>query len=85
MCCVVCIGESCLLFLPITFDAYDVRASAAMTMATMWTGDFDDTLGEILGASFMATPSLDLDLAFGALDSNVDLAHTHLLSPLSPQ
>jgi len=24
--------------------------------------DFDDTLGEILGTSFMATPSLDLDL-----------------------
>ena len=30
----------------------------------------------------MATPSLDLDLAFGAVDSNVDLDRTHLLSPL---
>ena len=32
----------------------------------------------------MGTPSLDLDLAFGAVDSNVDLACTHLLSPPSP-
>ena len=47
-------------------------------------GNFDDTLGEILGASFRVTPSLDLDLAFGAVDSNVDLACTHLLSPPSP-
>jgi len=48
--------------------------------------DFDDTvsLREILGASFMATPSLNLDLAFGAVGSNVKLARTHLLSPLSP-
>ena len=36
-------------------------------------GDFDDTLGEILGASFMGTTSLDLDLAFGAVDSNVEM------------
>jgi len=43
-------------------------------------GNFDDTLGEILGASFRVTTILDLDLAFGA----VDLAGTHLLSlPLS--
>jgi len=47
-------------------------------------GNFDDASGEILGASFMARPSLDLDLAFGAVDSNVDLARTHLLSPPSP-
>jgi hypothetical protein len=46
--------------------------------------DFDETLGEILGASFMTTPSLDLELAFGAVDSNVDLDRTHLFSPLSP-
>jgi len=41
---------------------------------------------ELSQASFMATPSLDLDLAFGAVDSNVDLDRTHLLSPppLSP-
>jgi len=45
--------------------------------------DFDDTLREILGALFMATPSLDLDLAFGAVDSNVDLVRTHLLPPPS--
>ena len=32
----------------------------------------------------MATPSLDLDLAFGAVDSNVDLAYTRLLSLPSP-
>ena len=30
------------------------------------------------------TPSLDLDLAFGAVASNVDLARTHLLSTPSP-
>ena len=42
-------------------------------------GNFDDTLGEILGTSFRVTPSLDLDLAFGAVDSNVDLACTHIL------
>jgi len=29
-------------------------------------GNFDDILGEILGASFRVTPSFDLDLAFGA-------------------
>ena len=46
--------------------------------------NFDDTLGEILGASFRVTPSLDLDLAFSAVDCNVDLACTHLLSPPSP-
>jgi len=44
-------------------------------------GNFDDTLGEILGASFRVTPSLDLDLTFGAVDSNVDLACTRLLPP----
>jgi len=32
----------------------------------------------------MGTPSLDLDLAFGAVDSNVDLARTHLLSTPCP-
>jgi len=32
----------------------------------------------------MATPSLDLDLASGAVDSNVNLDCTHLLSPPSP-
>jgi len=46
--------------------------------------DFDDTLGEILVASFMAAPSLDLDLTFGAVETNVDLARTHLLCPPSP-
>ena len=62
----------------------DVRASAAMiddNNDDAEDGDFDDTLGEILVASFMATPSLDLDLALGAVDSNVDLACTRLLSP----
>ena len=32
--------------------------------------DFNDTHGEALGASFRATPSLDLDLLFGAVDYN---------------
>jgi len=45
-------------------------------------GNFHDTVGEILGAS---SPSLDLDLAFGSVDSNVDLAPTFSLPlPLSP-
>jgi hypothetical protein len=46
-------------------------------------GNFDDTLGEILGISFRVATSLDLDLVFGAVDVNVDLACTSLLSPLS--
>jgi len=64
----------------------DVRASAAMTDDNdddAEDGNFE-TLGEIFGASFMTTPSLDLDLALGAVDSNVDLACTRLLSPTSP-
>ena len=47
-------------------------------------GIFDDTLCEILGASSRVATSLELDLAFGAVDVNVDLACTSLLSPLSP-
>ena len=35
-------------------------------------GDFDGNLEEILGASSMPTPSLDLDLAFGAVDVNTE-------------
>ena len=65
----------------------DIRASAVMTDANDYDANdnnFDDTLGEILGASSRVTPSLDLDLAFGAVDSNVDLSCTHLLSPPSP-
>ena len=72
----------------VVVDGYvNVRASAAMTDQNdddANDGNFDDNLGEILGASFMATPSLDLDLTFGAVDSNVDLTRTHLLSPPSP-
>jgi len=45
---------------------------------------FDDTLCKILGASSRVATSLDLDLAFGAVDVNVNLACTSLLSPLSP-
>jgi len=41
-------------------------------------GNFDDTLSEILGTS-----SRVVDLAFGAVDVNVDLACTSLLSPPS--
>jgi len=60
----------------------DVRASAAMTDDNddeADNGNFDDTLGKILGASFRVTPSLDFDLAFGVGNVNVDLACTHLL------
>jgi len=59
-----------------------------MTMTTMPTTGIlmtlYETLREILGASFMATPSLNLDLAFGAVGSNVDLARTHLFVALFP-
>jgi len=46
-------------------------------------GNFDDTLSEILSTSSRVATSFDLDLAFGAVDVNVDLACTSLLSPLS--
>jgi len=46
--------------------------------------NLDDTLSEILVASSRVATSLDLDLAFGAIDVNDDLACTSLLSPLSP-
>ena len=46
--------------------------------------DFDDTHVEALGALFRATPSLNLNLLFGAVDSNVNLRRPALLSPLSP-
>ena len=65
----------------------DIRASAVMTDDNdddADDGNFDDILGKILGASSRGTTSLDLDLAFGDVDSNVDLACTPLLSPLSP-
>ena len=64
----------------------DVRASAVMTDNNnddVKDGNFDDTLSEILGTSSRVTTSLDLDLAFGAVDVNVNLACTSLLSPLS--
>ena len=47
-------------------------------------GNFDDTLSEILGVSSRVATSLDLDLAFGAVDVNDDLAYASLLSPLYP-
>jgi len=45
--------------------------------------NLDDTLSEILGASSRVATSLDLDLAFVAVDVNDDLACTSLLSPIS--
>jgi len=45
---------------------------------------FDDNLCKILGASSRVVTSLDLDLTFGAVNINVNLACTSLLSPLSP-
>jgi len=65
----------------------DVRASDVMTHANDDDADdgiFDSTLYGILGASSRVATSLDLDLAFGTVDVNVDLACTSLLSPLSP-
>ena len=64
----------------------DVRASAVMTDDNnddVDDGNFDDTLSEILGTSSRVATSTDLDLAFGAVDVNVDLACTSLLSPIS--
>jgi len=64
----------------------DVRASTVMTDYNnddVNEGNFDDTLSEILGTSSRVATSHDLDLAFGAIDVNVDLACTSLLSPRS--
>ena len=64
----------------------DVRVSAVMTDDNdddVDDGNLDDTLSEILGTSSRVATSLDLDLAFGAVNVNVDLACTSLLSPLS--
>jgi len=47
-------------------------------------GSLNDVLCKILGASSRVAVPLDLDVAFGAVDLNVDLACTSLLSPLSP-
>ena len=51
-------------------------------------GNFDDTLSEILGPSSRVATSPDLDLAFGAVDVNVDhrislALHFSLHSPTS--
>jgi len=65
----------------------DVSARAVMTNDNnddANVGTLDDTLSEILGVSSRVATSLDLDLAFGAVDVNEDLAYTSLLSPLSP-
>jgi len=65
----------------------DVRARDVMTNDNdndANVSNLDDTLSEILGVSSRVATSLDLDLAFGALDVNDNLACTSLLSPLSP-
>jgi len=46
--------------------------------------NLDDTLSEILGVSSKVATSFDLDLAFGVVDFNDDLACTSLLSALFP-
>ena len=64
----------------------NVRASAVMTNDNNDNVDdnnFDDTLSEILDTSSRVATSLDLDLVFGTVDVNVDLACTSLLFPLS--
>ena len=43
-----------------------------------------DKLSQTLGTTFMASVVLDLDLALGTVDSNVDFDRSALLSPLSP-
>ena len=49
-------------------------------MTTIPAGDFADALGEFLDATFMTSPVLDHDLAFGTADSIVDFDRTPLLS-----
>ena len=64
----------------------DVCASAVMTHVNDNDADdsiFDDALCKILGASSRVVSSLDLDLAFDAVNVNVDIACIPLLSPLS--
>jgi len=64
----------------------DVRASAVMTddnNNNANVGNLDDTLSEILSASSKVTTSLNLDLAFDAVDVNDNLACTSPFSPLS--
>ena len=64
----------------------NVRASAVMTNDNddnVDDSNFDDTLSEILGTSSRVATSLNLDLAVGAVNVNVNLACTSLLSPLS--
>jgi len=66
----------------------DARASTATTDDDndddANDGDFPDILGEILGATFMASPVPDFYLTFGAAISNVDFDRTLRLCPLSP-
>ena len=72
---------------PVIDGHANVRASAVMTNDNdddASVVNLDDTLSEILVASSRVATSLDLDLAFGAIDVNDDLACTSLLSPLSP-
>ena len=65
----------------------DIRTSAVMTVDyddNAHDGIYDNTLSEILGASSRVAPSLDIDLTFGTVNSNVEPACTPLPSPLSP-
>ena len=75
------------IFFSVVDGDVNVRARAVMTHVNNDDADdiiFDDTLCEILGASSRVATSLDLDLAFGAVDVNDDLACITLLFPLSP-
>ena len=64
------------------------RASAVMTdddsIDDTNGSNFTNILREIFGATFMASLVLDLDLAFGPVDSNVDFDRTSPLSYLPP-
>ena len=55
-----------------------------MTMMTMMTTVIPMTLSAKSSALHSGSHHLSTDLTFGAVDSNVDLACTHLLSPPSP-
>ena len=75
------------IFFSVVDGDANVRASAVMTHVNNDDTHhviFDDTLCKILGTSARLATFLDLDLAFGAVDVNVDLACITHFSPLFP-
>ena len=65
-------------------DVTAVKVLSVVSWLSQPTHGIPSCLSEILGASSRVATSLDLDLAFGAIDVNDDLACISLLSPVSP-